>query len=143
MLYNLANELDATRLSIRLSADIKKGAVVEYTGKQFRSPNQNRYLHLVIGVVAMETGNTLAFTKEQYFKRLVNAEVFVQDREDQYLGKVQVLRSSRDLTVEEMRIAIDKFKRWAAENGIYIPDPEDEERLREIEIEMGRLKTWL
>ena len=54
-----------------------------------------------------------------------------------------MIRSSADLSVEEMRIAIDKFKRWGAENGIYIPSPEDTARLRDIEIEMGRMRQYL
>lgn len=54
-----------------------------------------------------------------------------------------MLRSSKDLTKEEMSTAIDRFKRWASEQGIYIPEPEDTERLREIEVEMGRMQRWL
>ena len=91
----------------------------------------------------METGNTIEYTKQEYFKRLVNASIFAQEKEDRFLGKVTVLRSSADLSKEEMRTAIDRFQRWAAENGIYIPEPADVERLREIEIEMGRLRAYL
>ena len=56
---------------------------------------------------------------------------------------VPLLANLNGCTFEEMRIAIDRFQRWAAENGIYIPAPEDEDRLREIEVEMARMKTWL
>ena len=38
---------------------------------------------------------------------------------------------------------IDRFKRWAAENGIYIPEPEDEARLRDIAAEMERNRRYL
>ena len=44
---------------------------------------------------------------------------------------------------EQMSTAIDRFKRWAAENGIYIPDPEDAARLQDIEIQMARLRRYL
>ena len=40
-------------------------------------------------------------------------------------------------------MAIDRVKRWAAENGIYLPDPEDEARHRDIAHEMERLKPYL
>lgn len=143
MLYDLRKDLDAKRLLAKLDSDMKHGALVEYGRKTQRTPNQNRYLHLIIGVVAMETGNTLEYTKEVYFKRLVNAASFVREKEDPFLGKVQVLRSTRDLTVEETASTIDRFTRWAAENGIYIPAPEDEARLRDLEIEMGRMRSWL
>lgn len=143
MLYDLRQQLDVDRLRTRLSSDIRKGAVVDYTSKQLRTSNQNRYLHLVIGVVAMDTGNDIAYTKQEYFKRLVNPAIFVIQKDDPFLGTVEVLRSSAEVTAEEMRTAIDRFKRWAAENGIYIPEPEDQERLRQIEIEMGRMANWL
>ena len=112
----------------------------EVTG---RTKAQNSYLHLILGVVAMETGNTLAYTKDIYFKRLVNPDIFIREVNDIYVGKVQTVLSSADLTVETMSTAIDRFKKWAAENGIFIPEPEDAERLRDIEIEMGRMKSYL
>lgn len=143
MQYVLSSELDKQRFITRADSLIKKGAIVELTEKAQRTKLQNNYLHLIIGVVAMETGNTIEYTKQEYFKRLVNAPIFAQEKEDRFLGKVTVLRSSADLSKEEMRTAIDRFQRWAAENGIYIPEPADVERLREIEIEMGRLRAYL
>ena len=143
MLYNLSQQYDIDKLRMKLELDIRRGAVVEYARKEQRTPGQNRYLHLVIGVVAMETGNDLQFTKEQYFKRLVNPALFVRTKEDGFAGKVEYLLSSRDLTTEQMSEAIDRFKRWAAENGIYIPDPEDAARLQDIEIQMARMRRYL
>lgn len=143
MLYNLANDTDIERLRLKLESDIKRKAVVSYARKEQRTPNQNRYLHLILGVVAMETGNDLQFTKEQYFKRLVNPSLFVKWKEDKIAGKVAYLISSRDLSTEEMADAIDRFKKWAAENGIYIPDPNDAARLQDIEIQMERMKRYL
>lgn len=143
MIYDLRSPLDQERFRTKALALLNKGVAVELTEKTGRTSNQNRYLHVILGVVAMETGNTLDYTKQEYFKRLVNPGIFVVEKEDKFAGKVSVLRSSRELTVEEMRVAIDRFQRWAAENGIYIPEPGDEERLRDIEIEMGRLRQWL
>lgn len=143
MTYNLANDFHRKQFLARSENLLDKGAVVELREVTGRSAGQNRYLHLIIGVVAMETGNNLAFTKEVYFKRLVNPDLFCVEKEDRIMGKVTVLRSSRDLTVEEMSEAITRFKRWSAENGIYIPEPEDAERLKDIELEMGRMKSYL
>jgi hypothetical protein len=42
-----------------------------------------------------------------------------------------------------MSVAIDRFKRWAASEGIYLPDPEDSARLREIEMELDRMKSYI
>lgn len=143
MTYNLANEFQRKAFLARCEDCLEKSMVVELTAKTFRSRNQNSYLHLLIGVVAIDTGNTLAFTKEQYFKRLVNPDLFIQEVTDLYCGKVQVIRSTADLTKEEMSMAIDRFKKWGAENGIYLPNPGDEALLREIEIEMGRNRAYL
>jgi len=143
MQYNLATDLDQERFVNRANALLQKGVIVELTEKTFRSPNQNRYLHLLIGVVAMETGVGLEYAKREYFKKLVNKDLFVIKKSDRFAGEIEDLRSSADLTIEEMSMAIDRFKRWGYENGFYMPSPEDTDRLRDIEIEMGRLKMYL
>ena len=91
----------------------------------------------------MDTGVGLEYAKREYFKRLVNRDIFIIKKSDRFAGEVEDLRSSADLTIEEMSMAIDRFKRWGAENGFYMPNPEDTARLRDIEIEMGRLKMYL
>ena len=143
MTYDLSNARHLAQFLTRASALERRGASVELREVTGRTKAQNSYLHLILGVVAIETGNTLAYTKDVYFKRLVNPDIFVKEVNDLYVGKVRTVRSSADLTVETMSEAIDRFKRWAAEQGIYIPEPEDAERLRDIELEMGRMKSYL
>jgi hypothetical protein len=143
MQYDLANNLQRQTFITRCKALLDKGVVVDLAERTFRSRNQNSYLHLLIGVVAMETGTTVAYAKEWYFKRLCNKDLFVTTRADRYAGQVELVRSSADLTQEEMSMAIDRFKRWGSENGIYMPSPGDESLLREIAIEMGRNKAYL
>ena len=143
MQYNLATDLDQERFVNRANALLQKGVVVELTEKTFRSPNQNRYLHLLIGMVAMETGVGLEYAKREYFKKLVNKDLFVIKKSDRFAGEIEDLRSSADLTIEEMSMAIDRFKRWGYENGFYMPSPDDTSLLKAIEIEMGRLKMYL
>lgn len=143
MQYDLTSDFQRKAFLSRVDLLLEKGSVVEVTEKTFRTKNQNNYLHLLIGVVAMYTGNTLSFTKDVYFKKLVNPDIFCVMKEDKIMGKVPVLRSSADVTTEEMSIAIDRFKRWGSENGIYMPNPGDESLLREIAIEMGRMKSYI
>lgn len=143
MIYNLANELDKQRFRMRSLALLNKGAMVDLTEPKRRTKGQNNYLHLLIGVVAIETGNTLAYVKEWYYKRLVNAPIFCSEQEDPFLGTIETLRSSADLTSEEMSESIDRFKRWGNENGYYMPEPGDESLLEAIEAEMARLKKYL
>ena len=144
MLYNLSTELDRQRFQAKCTAILNKGVVVELTEKTKRTRAQNSYLHLLLGVVAMETGNSLEYVKDEYFKALVNPSIFVREVEDTFLHKkARVLRSSADLSPEEMTTAIDRFKKWGAENGIYLPSPGDESLLKAIEAEMQRMKAYL
>lgn len=143
MLYDLKKQLDIDRLRLNVEADIAAGEVVEYKRKALRTPSQNRYLHLVLGVVALETGNTLEYTKLEYFKKMVNAEYFRTEKKDRFLGNVEVWRSTKDISKEDLSVCIDRFKKWAASERIYIPDQEDKARLRDVEMEMARARTWL
>ena len=143
MVYDLSSDFHRKAFLARVDNLIGKGAVVELTEKAFRSPNQNRYLHLLIGVVAIETGNTLEDAKKWYFKETCNPDLFHVQHRDKMGNCIDHIRSTAELTKEEMSMAIDRFKRWGAENGIYMPNPEDIHLLKEIEIEMGRMKSYL
>ena len=143
MLYDLTSEMQRKSFLARIDNLIEKGAVVEMTEKAFRSPNQNRYLHLLIGVVAIETGNTLEDAKKWYFKETCNPDLFHVQHRDKMGNCIDHIRSTAELTKEEMSTAIDRFKRWGAENGIYMPNPDDVSLLKAIEIEMGRMKSYL
>lgn len=146
MIYNLNNDLDRMRFERRVVALREKRVLVELSEKKPRRTHpQNAYLHLLIGEFAMQTGNTLDWVKQEYFKRHCNAELFVRRRTDDLTHKeVEVLRSSRDLDTGEMTTAIDRFKHWAAaECGIELPDAEDREWLGYIEREMQHQREWL
>lgn len=145
MIYDLNNILDKERFKRRCNALYKQGGIVDLSAKkERRTIPQNAYLHLILGWFAMETGNTLAFVKQEYFKRHINPNLFVIDKIDPYLGHVQALRSSRDLDTAEMTTAIDRFRNWSSqEAGIYLPSPDEQAFLREIEIEMYRQKEYL
>ena len=143
MVYDLSSDFQRKAFLARVDNLMEKGTVVELTEKVFRSPNQNRYLHLLIGVVAIETGNTLEDAKKWYFKETCNSDLFHVQHRDKMGNYIDHIRSTAELTKEEMSMAIDRFKRWGAENGIYMPNPEDIHLLKQIEIEMGRMKSYL
>ena len=143
MVYDLSSDFQRKSFLARIDNLIEKGAVVELTEKAFRSPNQNRYLHLLIGVVAIETGNTLEDAKKWYFKETCNPDLFHVQHRDKMGNCIDHIRSTAELTKEEMSMEIDRFKRWGAENGIYMPNPDDASLLKAIEIEMGRMKSYL
>lgn len=143
MQYDLTSDFQRKAFLSRVDNLLERSCIVELSEKTFRSKGQNNYLHLLIGVVAMATGNTLSDVKEYYFKEICNSDLFHRQHFDKLGNCIDTIRSSADLTKEEMSIAIDRFKRWGSQNGIYMPNPGDESLLREIAIEMGRNKAYL
>ena len=145
MLYDSNNPVDANRARRKLNELIEKGSVFELTEKKTkRSTRQNSYLHLILGYFAIETGNTIDYVKENYFKRLCNSELFVIEREDKFIGHVTCCRSSKDLDTREMALAIDRFRNWSsASGGIYLPEANEDKFLQYIEIELQRHKEYL
>lgn len=145
MTYNLSTPLDAQNARTRLELLVKRGSVIELTEKKpRRSLNQNAYLHLLLGYFASQTGNTLEWVKQQYYKKLCNPDIFIGEREDKFLGRVKYVRSSADLRTDEMNLTIERFRNWsAAEAGIYLPDPTNEAELAALQVEVERYRTYL
>ena len=144
MLYDLKNPLDRERFKRRCNALFQKQGIVEISERVKRSSQSNRYLHLIIGYLAMETGNTLEYAKEVFYKRTANRELFVREKEDEFLGKTEYLRSSAELTQEEFSLSIDRFRDWSSQTaGIYLPSPNEEQFLESIEFEMNRHQRWM
>lgn len=143
MLYDLSNELDRERLKARIAKDLEKRTAIDYSEHKFKTSQQNRYLHLLIGVVAMEYGTSIEYAKAEYFKRLVNHEIFAYTEADKVLGReVEKLKSITKIPIEELSKAIDKFKLWGRENGMRMPEANEKELLRLLEIELGR-QRWI
>lgn len=146
MIYDLCNPYDREKFKRRVNAMYKRQNVVELSEhKPRRTSPQNRYLHVILGEFAMQTGNTMDYVKVEYFKRLCNRELFVRTKYDDLAKKeVEILRSSKDLDTGEMTTAIERFRNWAAaEAGIELPEPQDQEWIACIEREMQHQRVWL
>lgn len=149
MIYDLSNALDEMKFKDRMKRlwnEHKQGKriIVELSEKKQRTISQNSYLHLILSYFACECGLQLDYVKRYYFKAYVNADLFIVEQEDKLLGKkVKSLRSTADLTKEEMQLAISRFLNWSAQEAeIPLPEPEQKEVLREIEIEVERNKMY-
>lgn len=145
MLYDLSNELQAAQFNTRAASLVKKGVIVDLTEKKpRRSSNQNSYLHVILSYFAVETGNTLEWVKQQYFKKLVNPSIFIREKTDKYLGKIKILRSSADLDVDEMSTAITRFRNWSSsEVGVYLPSADEERLIQLMQIDIERNKEYI
>ena len=93
------------------------------TDESNRTVNQNRYIHILCRILAQDTGVTEGYAKQVYFKEIANPEIFVRVTKDTLTNQmIKTIRSTCDLTIDEMRKAIDRFRNWAAEQGYALPD---------------------
>lgn len=144
-LYDTSNPLDKANFLFRAKKLAESGKIVELTEKKpKRSLPANRYLHVILAYFGTQTGNTLAWVKERYYKVLINPDLFVREKEDKFLGKTQYLRSSADLDSGEFSLSIERFRNWAAqEASIYIPSADEAILIQQMEIEIERNKEFL
>ena len=145
MKYNLKESLSRDRFDRRCKQLIDKGCLVELTEKKPpRSNQQNAYLHLIIGLFAMEYGETIEYIKHEFYKIKSNRELFVTERVNKVTGEVrEAIRSTADLDTKEMTLSIDRFRTDAGKAGIYLPAPNETEYLKQIMAEMELQKEFL
>lgn len=146
MIYNLKQHIDRDRFKKRCNEVFKDARRVELTIKESRTIQQNKYLHLIIGWVAVSVGVSFEFAKVEYFKRAANYDLFYVDVVDPLTGEVtKQVRSTATLTTVEMTEAIERFRNWSAMTeaghpGVYLPEPNERDYLNEIEAEIERNK---
>ena len=145
MRYDGSNALHAAQARAKLEKLIRDSKVFDLTEKKpHRTLLQNAYLHVLISYFACQTGNTAEWVKREYYKKLVNPSLFIREREDPFMGKVKYLRSSADLTTEDMSLSIDRFRSWASESaGIYLPSPDEGRLISLMEMEIERNKEFI
>ena len=146
MIYDLRNPLDKENFKTRCDFLASKGGIVELKEKHPpRTNQQNRYLHVICGYLGAELGEELDYVKQMWYKREANADLFVRVHEDKVLGtKRYILRSSADLDKDEFTLSIDRFRNWAAKNaGVYLPSPDENDKLMIAEQAVERARQYL
>lgn len=129
--YNLAIKDEATDAHIQLARLMIKKPIIEIKEvREQRSSNQNRYLHLLLGAFGMHFGYTLEESKLLY--KQINSSTYQYEKKGR-----SFLRSSADLSTDEMAKTIDKFRFKSAEQGCDLPTATDQEWLRRIENEIS------
>lgn len=132
MLYNLSKKIDLTKFVQKVKKLIDEKAIVDLTKKTKRTPKQNRYLHLLLGWFALETGYT-TYEAKILFKKL-NKDIFEYEKKG-----FLFVRSSSDLDSGEMTTCIDRFRSWSMEKAeVYLPLPDEKEFLSEVEVAMSQ-----
>jgi len=140
--YDLKDSHQQKNFKLRCNKLYQDGALVELKKVDTRSIQQNRYLHLIITAFAIETGYTLDIVKQQFYKLECNKDLFLRVVKGE-LGDKKRLRSSADLTTEEMTLSIERFRDWSAKQGYYLPEPNEEEEMRSIEVQWDKYKRFL
>ena len=143
MRFDLSKEIDVIRFRAKAEYHIRKQTKkLDLTEK--RTVRQNSYLHLILGWFAIESSTKLDYVKLHYFKKLVNPAIFTVAKKDKFLGHVETVRSSADLTTAEMATAITRFRNWSSEEGgIYLPEAHEKAFLEHIQNAMDNYKEWI
>jgi hypothetical protein len=145
MKYDLKNIVDINRAKDYFETLIARKVLIEL--KQRRKPRtylQNRYLHLLLGYIALETGHSLPYIKENVFKILLSPDIFKPEERIGKLGVEKTTRSSAKLDSKEMTTAIDRFIDWAKDElNIQLPKPHEKEYIAQLEAELEHQKEWV
>jgi hypothetical protein len=134
--YNLKYTYDQQSFIKRVKYLAKKRVRVELRElKPKASRTQKNYAHVLFKAVAMETGYTLEYVKQEIFKRHYNADIFVYERLNPRNNKTtKELRSSEIIDSKELTKAIEKFRNGiATDTGQYLPAPNEKAELEYLE----------
>ncbi|QYS85443.1 hypothetical protein JJC03_09350 [Flavobacterium oreochromis] len=146
MIYNSEKKIDTQRALVKIRQLISQRKTFELTEKRpKRTLSQNNYLHLILSWYALEYGETLAYIKQEVFKKQINQDLFHTEFINRKTGEIRdSWRSSADLSTAELTQAIERFRNYSAkEAGIYLPEPSDLAYIKEIEIQIENNKLYL
>lgn len=138
MKFNLAVKAEKSQAFTYFMTLANKKSLVEVKKiSPGRSLSQNNYLHLLLGAFGQHFGYTLEEAKTVY-KRDVNPGIYVYEK-----NGAKFLRSSAELSKEDMAKTIDRFMENSKELGYELPLATDQEWLRQVENEMERSRYYL
>lgn len=145
MWFNLKNVFELEKFREKVVEFESKGAMVELKEKRGRSLNQNAYLHLLLSAFALQYGYTLDEVKTHFYKLVVNKDIFLREGIDKFTGECyKYLRSSADLTKDEMSKSISDFKSYAKEEaGFDFPDSDEYIELLHIKHDIQKNEQYL
>lgn len=120
MLYDLENSNDVEKFRKQVAKLLDMGCCVEL--KRIypqRTLNQNKYYQVITEFFAAKKGYSKLEVQAEIFMRQLNADICVNKETNR-------LKSSTELKVDEMRLAIERFRNWSAiEENLYIPSGEE------------------
>lgn len=143
MIFNIKNVAEIKNYLNHLA---RQGGSIEIKPyKPRRTLKQNRYLHLLLQILAIDLGETLEYTKQVVFKQIINKEIFEYERENPKTGEVSVrFRSTRDLDSTEMKRAIDRLIDYArVELNVSLPSQENNDSIEDMQVYVKNNNQYL
>jgi hypothetical protein len=137
MNYDLAKPVELIAARSRLTYLARKRRRVHIKEVRVnRTLSQNSYLHLILAAFGAHFGYTLEEAKMVY--KDINSAVYRYNKKGRTF-----IRSSADLSKEEMARTIDHFMEKSKEAGYELPLATDQEWLLQIENEIERNRHYL
>lgn len=146
MIYNTENPLERARADKRYKYLTDNNKLIELSEKTIANVSQKNYLHLIIRFLAFELGEQEDYVKDYYYKEMANSDIFVTLKNDIRTGQVNVkcLRSTSDLTKEEMTLSIDRFRTFSSDVcEVYLPSPNEEAYVKSLISELDRNRKFM
>ena len=109
--------------------------------RESRTIQQNKYYWLILRYFGLQYGCTKT-EAEYYFKQICNPDIFCRKKKDKEDRIIYIVRSTSQLTKQEMISAINNFSVWCSQRQIELPRPEDKEMLRYAEQQVERNLSW-
>lgn len=108
-----------------------------------RTRLQNSYYWVVLKYYASQIGYT-KMDAEKEFKEVANPDIFVREFTDKNGNVHKVIRSSADLTKEEMTSALNNFRVYAETYaGVCIPYESDYADIQAAKREIDKVKSYI
>ena len=147
MIFDTSNFVERQKCINYFNKLLESKKTIELIDKQFRTTDQNSYLHAIIAYLALNKGYTADYTKLHFYKLEANKELFPKVKEsiNFVTGEIEnVYRSSKDLTKDEMTLSIERFRNWSAQVAdCYLPSSDEHLHLKQIQIEINQNKEFL
>lgn len=137
MIYDTTKPFELEKFKYRAKQLIKQGKKVELKAvTQKRSTDQNSYIHVLFNLYAIEYGYTLKEAKE-LIKR--NCTLLIYEKNGQ-----EFVKGTSELDVEQMTQFIEWLRNWSAQNGCYLPSPDEyRQESNYFDNEINRSKQYL
>jgi len=133
MIYDTSDPDELIKAADQLAEFGARGKVVDMkVVRAGRTLSQNAFLHTLLGGLGNFLGYNLDEMKTIY-KREINPSLYVYDRNGR-----KFLKSSTELTKEEMSASIDKLRMFAEAQGYPLPAESDVAFIRQLQNELER-----